>query len=95
MLTLRGQRLGVRKPRRLGQSCSRNDALRCERSVKKRTAEPKDWSDSEKRQLAKLVREGVSGRNISAALGLRIASVKKMAGEMRLVLRKEAKKGPI
>ena len=60
--------------------------------MKKRIVKPKDWSDSERRQLAKLVREGVSTRNISAALGRRVGAIRKMAGEMKLVLRKKAKK---
>jgi transposase len=52
----------------------------------------KDWSELEKRRLAWLVRRGKSTRQISAALDRRIGSVKKMALEMKLVLRKKAKK---
>jgi transposase len=51
-----------------------------------------DWSEFEKRQLAGLVRKGSSVREISASLGRRVGSVKKMAQKMRLVLRKRAKK---
>jgi transposase len=61
-------------------------------SVVKRTIKPKAWSESEKRQLAVLVRNGSSAREISAALGRRAGSIKKMAQEMKLVLWKKAKK---
>jgi DNA-binding NarL/FixJ family response regulator len=63
--------------------------------MKYRTAKPRDWSDAEKRQLAKLVRDGMSTRAISAALGRRASSVKMMAREMKLILRKKAKRPPV
>ena len=60
--------------------------------MKKRIAKPRDWSDAEKRQLVKLVRDGMNTRAIAAALGRRAGSVRMMAREMKLILRKKAKK---
>ena len=60
--------------------------------MKKRTAKPRDWSDAEKRQLVKLVRDGIGTRAIAAALGRRANSVRMMAREMKLILRKKAKR---
>ena len=57
----------------------------------KPTPKPKDWSDSEKRLLVELVRKGLSPRAISIEIGRHVGSVKRMAQEMRLVL-KRAKK---
>jgi transposase len=63
--------------------------------MKKRTAKPRDWSDTEKRQLVKLVRDGISTRAIAAALGRRANSVRMMAREMKLILRKKARRPPV
>jgi hypothetical protein len=60
--------------------------------MKKRTARPRDWSEAEKRQLVKLVRDGMGTRAIAAALGRRANSVRMMAREMKLILRKKAKR---
>jgi hypothetical protein len=57
-----------------------------------RVSKPKAWSESEKRQLALFVRKGSSAQEISAALNRRAGSIKKMAQEMKLVVRKKAKK---
>jgi len=54
----------------------------------KRTTKPKDWSDSDKRLLTELARKGVSPRDISIEIGRHIGSVRRMAREMRLVLKK-------
>jgi hypothetical protein len=66
---------------------SRNEAGQQE--LKKKPTKSKDWSDFEKRQLAKLVRTRIGAREISIALGRHIGSVRKMAREMRLILRKK------
>jgi transposase-like protein len=58
--------------------------------MKKRTAKPRDWSEAEKQQLVMLVRGGMSTRAISGALGRRASSVRMMAREMKLILRKKA-----
>jgi hypothetical protein len=49
---------------------------------------PKEWSAAEKRTLSKLVRKGVGVREISTVLGRHVTSVRRMAREMRLVLKK-------
>jgi transposase len=54
----------------------------------KKAAKAKDWSESEKRLLAKLVRQGISARDISTTIGRHIGSVRRMAREMRLVTKK-------
>jgi transposase len=54
----------------------------------KKAAKAKDWSESEKRLLAKLVRQGISARDISTAMERHIGSVRRMAREMRLVPKK-------
>ena len=60
--------------------------------MKKRPPKPKDWSDSEKLGLAKLAREGIDARIIAGTLGRHIAAVRKMAREMKLVLKKAQKR---
>jgi len=60
--------------------------------MKKRTARPRDWSETEKQHLVMLVRGGMSTRAISKALGRRASSVRMMAREMKLILRKKAKR---
>jgi DNA-binding NarL/FixJ family response regulator len=62
--------------------------------MKKKTAKPKDWSDAEKRQLATLVSKGTDAREIALALGRHIASVRKTAREMKLVLKKAPRRPP-
>ena len=54
--------------------------------------QPRDCSDAEKRQLVTLVRDGISIRAIAAALGRRANFVRMMAQEMKLILRKKAKR---
>jgi len=49
---------------------------------------PKTWTDSEKRQLAKLAKRGVGVSKISNELGRYTKSVKLMAREMGLLLKK-------
>ncbi len=54
-------------------------------------ARPKQWSAEEKQRLARLAKRGASAFEASAALGRHIASIRKMAREMKLVLRKPTK----
>jgi hypothetical protein len=49
---------------------------------------PKTWTDTEKRQLAKLAKRGAGVSKISAELGRYARSVKLMAREMGLLLKK-------
>lgn len=49
---------------------------------------PKDWTEGEKRQLAKLVRKGMGTKEISKALGRYALSVKQMAKAMGLLIKK-------
>jgi hypothetical protein len=58
----------------------------------KRATKPKAWSDAEKQLLSKLARKGTSASEISVAIGRRISSVKKMARELKFVLKKTAAK---
>lgn len=58
----------------------------------KRTTKPKAWSDAEKRVLSKLALKGASASEISVAIGRRISSVRKMARELKFVLKKTAAK---
>ena len=51
-------------------------------------AKPKTWTEAERRQLTKLVREGARTLEISAKLGRYARSVKQMARAMGLLLRK-------
>lgn len=50
------------------------------------SSKPKIWTETEKRQLVKLVREKARTPEISARLGRYTASVKRMAKEMGLLL---------
>lgn len=54
----------------------------------KPAAKPKTWSEAEKQQLAKLARGGMSAAKISAELGRYTGSVKRMATELGLILKK-------
>jgi len=49
---------------------------------------PKAWTEAEKQQLAKLVRDGARTPEIAAKLGRYAGSVKQMARAMRLILKK-------
>ena len=49
---------------------------------------PKTWTDAEKRQLATLAKRGAGVSKISAELGRYTKSVKLMAREMGLLLKK-------
>jgi hypothetical protein len=49
---------------------------------------PKTWTEAEKRQLLKLVRDGARTPEISAKLGRYAGSVKRMATAMGLLLKK-------
>jgi hypothetical protein len=60
----------------------------------KHTARPKEWTDSEKQRLAILVRRGADASEISRDLGRHAASVRQMAREMKLVLRKRTNGTP-
>jgi len=62
--------------------------------MKKQPPKPKDWTNSEKLELARLAREGIDAREIAVTLGRHIASVRKMAREMKLVLKKAPKRPP-
>ena len=53
---------------------------------------PKQWSTAEKRRLARLAKQGADAFEASEALGRYVASVREMAREMRLVLRKRTKR---
>ena len=48
----------------------------------------KTWSEVERRHLAKMAREGATAVQVAVKLGRYIASVKRTAREMGLVLRK-------
>jgi len=50
---------------------------------------PKSWTSQEKQQLEKLARRRFSASEIAIELGRHIAAVRKMAREMKLLLRKE------
>jgi hypothetical protein len=52
------------------------------------STKPKSWTEAEKRQLVKLVRDGTRTPQISAKLGRYAGSVKKMARAMGLLLKK-------
>jgi transposase-like protein len=58
--------------------------------MKPATAEtkPRTWTEEEKRQLVKLVRNGAGTREISAKLGRYAKSVKETARAMGLLLKK-------
>lgn len=49
---------------------------------------PKTRSEAEKQGLVRLVRDGVQAPKISVELGRYTGSIKRMAREMRLVLKK-------
>ena len=49
---------------------------------------PTSWTENEKRELARLVRSGASTREISAKLGRYARSIRLMAKEMKLLLKK-------
>jgi transposase-like protein len=49
---------------------------------------PKTWTEEEKQQLVKLVRDGARRPEISAKLGRYARSVKQMARAMGLLLKK-------
>jgi len=49
---------------------------------------PKEWTVAEKQALIRLVRNGAGTSEISAKLGRHAASVKRMAREMNLLLKK-------
>jgi transposase-like protein len=53
-----------------------------------KSQKPKTWTDSEKRQLAKLAKRGAGVSKISTELGRYARSVKLMAREMGLMLKK-------
>jgi transposase-like protein len=57
-------------------------------TVKSTRAKPKTWTEAEKRRLAKLVRNGVRAAQISTELDRYTGSVKRMAREMGLILKK-------
>jgi hypothetical protein len=54
----------------------------------KHAARPKQWTDAEKQQLARLAKQGSDASEISAHLGRHISSVRQMARKMKLVLRR-------
>jgi hypothetical protein len=56
----------------------------------KRAERPKVWGDAEKQRLAAMAKRGADASEISASLGRHIGSVRRMAREMKLVLRKRA-----
>jgi hypothetical protein len=56
--------------------------------VKPSESKPKIWTEAEKQQLAKLVRRGARAPEIIVALGRHAGSVRKMAREMKLLLKK-------
>jgi len=49
---------------------------------------PKEWTDHEKRALVRLVREGAALPEIRAKLKRHTASLRRMAREMNLVLKR-------
>jgi transposase len=49
---------------------------------------PKEWTEIEKQALIRLVREGATVREITARLRRHAGSVRRMAKEMNLVLKK-------
>jgi hypothetical protein len=49
---------------------------------------PKEWTDVEKQALVRLVRDGAGVQEIKAKLKRHAGSVKRMAREMNLVLKK-------
>ena len=55
-------------------------------------APPKQWSTAEIGRLARLAKKGADAFEASEILGRHVASVRKMAREMKLVLRKRAKR---
>jgi hypothetical protein len=58
----------------------------------KHAARPKQWTDAEKQQLARLAKQGSDASEISAHLGRHISSVRQMARKMKLVLRRRKKR---
>jgi transposase-like protein len=58
------------------------------KSPVKPATRPKAWSEAEKRQLVKLIRDGARTPEIAARLGRHAGSVKLMARAMGLLLKK-------
>jgi transposase-like protein len=56
----------------------------------KPVARPKGWTEEEKQRLARLAKQGVAASEIAATLGRHTTSVRRMARDMKLLLRKEA-----
>jgi hypothetical protein len=56
---------------------------------KKPTARPKQWSVEEKDQLAKLAKRGFAASDIAAILRRHTTSVRRMARDMKIFLRKQ------
>jgi hypothetical protein len=56
--------------------------------MKPTATKPKTWTEEEKQQLEKLVRDGARRTEISAKLGRYARSVKQMARAMGLLLKK-------
>lgn len=50
---------------------------------------PKNWTDQEKQALVKLARQGLSVREVASRLKRYPRSVKQMAEELKVVLRKQ------
>jgi IS30 family transposase len=61
-------------------------------SIMKRTKtidRPREWTDQERQQLQRLATRGVSVSKIAVALGRHTTSVRRMAREMGLTLRRD------
>lgn len=59
----------------------------CFDHFKMKSSKPKEWTEAERKRLAWLARRRVVAE-IAAALGRHAGSVKRMAREMRLILKK-------
>jgi IS30 family transposase len=53
-----------------------------------KSSKPKEWTDGEREKLSVMIRRGVVASEIATALGRHAGSVKRMAREMGLILKK-------